>query len=274
MEGYHSHTRGRSDKTVKESTSRSSSSDSTRSADRTPGPSRKPFPMIFIILLAYLIVCTSGSPSPDLPPSGSIPFPRATSEPPPDMDHITLTLPSRFSTARPPLPGNSNSSASTLKVAMTPVTEEYSWEWGNFPQKTPVRAAFGASITSLKGKERMVDGEEPAEWPTSTRNRSSQLAQSLTNDDLDDSPYGSGGLLTVDRRDPTRFRVFIERRAVEFELSIVWPDEETSLPHFTGEDEVQDAQRFDACKIDFQQFVDDESIVTNEHLVLRWAGDK
>lgn len=221
----------------------------------------------------------SGSPSPDLPPSGPIPFPRATSEPPPDMDHITLTLPSRsppsFSGVRPPPPGNSNSSASTLKIAMTPVTEEYSWEWGNFPQKTPVRAAFGDQVSSLKGKERMIDSEDPGEWSVPSRSRSSRLSQAMTNEELNGSSYGSGGLLTVDRRDPTKFRVFIERRAVEFELSIVRPNEDaSSSPYFTGEDEVQDEQLFDSGKIDFQQLLDDESIVTNEYLVLRWAGDK
>lgn len=41
MEGYHSHSRGRSDNTVREGTSRSNSSDGTESADRTPGPSRR-----------------------------------------------------------------------------------------------------------------------------------------------------------------------------------------------------------------------------------------
>ena len=151
---------------------------------------------------------------------------------------------------------------------MTPVTEEYSWEWGNFPQKTPVRAAFDAPVSSLKGKERMFGGQDSDEW---SRARPSHLSQTMTSDEIDDASYGAGGLLTVDRRDPTRFRVFIERRAVEFELSIIQPDEEG---YFIGEDEVRDTQRFEACKIDFQQFLEDESIVTHEHLVLRWAGDK
>lgn len=35
------------------------------------------------------------------------------------------------------------------------LVEEYSWEWGNFPQKTPVWTAFGqAADKDAKGKDR------------------------------------------------------------------------------------------------------------------------
>ena len=92
--------------------------------------------------------------------------------------------------------------------------------------------------------------------------------------------YGSGGLLTVDRQDPTRFRVFIEGRTVEFELSLLPKsdavDKGKAKAHpgsLGGKDEVADAFLFDAGKVSFTKFLQDEQIVKADNLVLRWAGD-
>lgn len=94
------------------------------------------------------------------------------------------------------------------------------------------------------------------------------------------SSYGSGGILTADRRDPTRFRVFIEGRAAEFELSLVPQlgeldkDKMKTRPGtLGGKNEVEDAFLFDTGKVEFTKFLQDDQIVNADNLVLRWAGD-
>ena len=90
--------------------------------------------------------------------------------------------------------------------------------------------------------------------------------------------YGLGGRLTVDKNDRTRYRVFIEGRTVEFELAVVSPDtlegKKLHAGSLGGEDEVEDYQCFEQGKVDFDRFLNDESIVRDPDLVLRWAGDK
>ena len=90
--------------------------------------------------------------------------------------------------------------------------------------------------------------------------------------------YGSGGLLTVDKRDPTKFRVFIEGRTVEFELSIVPslgdPRERSHSGTLGGRDSVEDAELFENGKIDFDTFLQNDQVVKSSKLVLSWAGDK
>ncbi len=88
--------------------------------------------------------------------------------------------------------------------------------------------------------------------------------------------YGLGGRLTVDKADSTRFRVFIEGRAVEFELAIVPSAEgkKSAGGPLGGEDEVEDEKRFEQGKVHFDEFMRDEYIVSETSLVLRWAGDK
>ena len=99
-----------------------------------------------------------------------------------------------------------------------------------------------------------------------------------TDADADTAPYGYGGRLTVDRSEPTRFRVFIEGRTIEFELAIVTRDtpegRKLHAGSLGGEDEVDDYQSFEQNKVDFERFLNDESVVRDENLVLRWAGDK
>lgn len=90
--------------------------------------------------------------------------------------------------------------------------------------------------------------------------------------------YGSGGVLTVDRRDATRFRVFIEGRSIEFQLSLV-PFKYGSRSHghsgtLGGRDAVEDAQLFEKGKIDFATFLQSDEIVASENLVLCLEDDK
>lgn len=92
--------------------------------------------------------------------------------------------------------------------------------------------------------------------------------------------YGLGGVLTVDRRDSTRFRVFIEGRSIEFQLSLV-PRQTDYLSHASnhsgtlgGKDAVEDAQLFEKGKVDFSTFLNDDDIVISRNLVLCLEDDK
>lgn len=86
----------------------------------------------------------------------------------------------------------------------------------------------------------------------------------------------------MDRTDRSRFRVFIEGRAAEFELSIVPTLHESSDDTRTrahsgslgGRDVVEDAELFAKGKVDFDTFLQDERIVKSNDLVLCWANDR
>ena len=67
------------------------------------------------------------SPSTEPPEPISSPLFRATSEPPPDTMEEESNLPS---SSKPPL-------------KIQPPQQEYSWEWGAFPQPSPMKASFG-----------------------------------------------------------------------------------------------------------------------------------
>lgn len=258
MEGYHSsksHKKERSDRTVTSGGRRSPSADSAGSQeDRTPGPSR--------------------SPSPDVAsrPGTGIPFPRATSEPPPEIEdeempvhHNMPALTSRYGTSARIHTKRPTADSDALKLNLPErdpsLVDEYSWEWGNFPQKTPVWTAFAEKDARAKRKNLFPDIPE--------RDESSQSR---------DVEYGSGGVLTVDRRDPTRFRVFIEGRSIEFQLSIVpGVSRIRTTGHgvtLGGRDFVEDSQLFDKGKVDFETFLRNEDVVRSADLVLCLEDDK
>ena len=209
---------------------------------------------------------------------------RATSEPPPDHDeqqpHDVRDGPSL-----PPMP-----------------VQEYSWEWGAFPQPSPMKKSFGKSrFDSIKGKGKArldtLDSEDDMELPTNIDEDLPELclmrSQSVP-PELDGSPttkrrelpaqdmpsggsegsFGAGGRLTSSRQNPTRFGVYIEGKTVAFELSIV---DSTELKGgtrkvFDGRDEVEAASLFEKGKVEYRRFLDDEGIVHDERLVLKWAG--
>lgn len=96
----------------------------------------------------------------------------------------------------------------------------------------------------------------------------------------DSASYGNGGRLTMDKNDPTRFRVFIEGRTVEFEIAIVPPTslqgseggKKSHAGTLDGDDEVEDEHRFEEHKIDFERFLNDETVVHDDNLVLLWGN--
>ncbi|THH29663.1 hypothetical protein EUX98_g4516 [Antrodiella citrinella] len=267
MEGYHapSHPRDRSEQTITgadspgPSTPRSHSR--SESAPQTPEQSRTPSP----------------EPSASSSYQPPVPFPiRATSEPPPDVfEHLSVSQ-SPPARALKPSFNDAIASSSSLKLSIQPDAEEYSWEWGNFPQRTPTIGSFGklsrSSDINGKGKERMSSLEEDDSEATFWTEQATALGKSRNPQVMNvEVAYGFGGRLTADRRDPTRFRVFIEGRTVEFELSLIPRSVEDA--GFKRIDEVEASRRFDAGKINFTHFMDDEQVLKDERLVIRWARD-
>ncbi|EMD40588.1 hypothetical protein CERSUDRAFT_130588 [Gelatoporia subvermispora B] len=283
MEGYHASGRVHPRQNVHDARSSPYSLTSSRSSpDRTPGQSRSPSPV------------NAGA------SSSAIPFPsfRATSEPPPDIDPSFSSPPSRTPPSDFPSRSPSTSRMHATKAKVGPHislqslptradAEEYMWEWGNFPQKTPVRTVFVPfdeedvpSSEHRKGKDKMTlesDSEVDRDRRQNiAEQKRSSLSTSVTAGDLlhhgeergrgRESGYGAGGRLTHDRRDPTKYRVLIEGRAVDFELSIV-------PGGMKGVSEVERAQQFDTGKVDYGRLLLDEHIVHDENLVLRWVGD-
>lgn len=149
------------------------------------------------------------------------------------------------------------------------------WEWGSFPQRTPVRTTFPPM--GWKGKERMSELSLDTNVDEKPGEQGEVSSPVPMEDGEDELTFGKGGRLAIDRRDPTRFRVSIERRVVDFELSIVPGvsnrEERSGKGSLGGEDEVVDMQRFEQGKIDFEKFINDDEVIQDLDLVLKWAGD-
>ncbi|KAJ6466693.1 LNS2-domain-containing protein [Mycena vitilis] len=104
--------------------------------------------------------------------------------------------------------------------------------------------------------------------------------------------FGAGGRLSVSQSDPTKFTVAIEGKKVGFELSLVSDaasedqEDESEVRGrrdrngssggtrvFDRRDEVEAARLFGKDQIDLHRFLEDETVVNNPRLVIRWAGD-
>ncbi|KAG6861570.1 hypothetical protein C0995_014866 [Termitomyces sp. Mi166 len=314
-EGYHSrHDRERSDRTI----TLSESEDFTfplRSTPRsaTPSPVRG--------LESNNLELPSS-----LPSSITFPMLRAASEPPPDIgEHLDT---------------QNKASSSKMKLSSLSPVQEYSWEWGAFPQPSPVNASFSKGVrldgalsrSRAKGKGKVNDLQKPGiagsnefdedgagvdrehdhgrsrsvppELEGSPQRRLKELVEGYDasndpeDDDLDEGSFGKGGILRPSKRDPNRFTLQIEGRRVMFELSIVSasegqsdgalsdPEEDTgsgwkgrygrvgSLMVFDGRDEVEAARLFALGKVNYNTFLDNDNIVKNPWLVIRWAGNQ
>ncbi|KAF9464839.1 Lipin/Ned1/Smp2-domain-containing protein [Collybia nuda] len=329
IEGYHSHNRERSDRTVRSSEGYEFPSGSkTRST--TPSPVRN----------------VSHTQSMDSSSEGLHIFPsfRATSEPPPDMEEHELQSPSRH---------NKQPSSSSKLNILTPV-QEYSWEWGAFPQPSPMKTSFGKggridgslgrSWGKGKGKSSIeFSGVPPALYEDENTEMEEEHGRSRSvPPELDGSPsrdrkgrdlpeeyeepnlgdlggdeeeisdeesefadFGKGGKLTTTSADPTTFVLSIEGKEATFELSLVSTGEgDTSITQTTesdpedGEHSAQVRGRknryggvgapkivdglyesgmaglFDVGRVDFHRFLNDDDLVNDPRLVIRWAGDQ
>ncbi|KAJ7591588.1 nuclear elongation and deformation protein 1 [Mycena floridula] len=333
VEGYHSHNRERSDRTI-------------RSSDTLPFPSSSGNNT-----QSHLIPETFDEETDDDEDDNNVldfpgPSLRAVSEPPPDFDESSETKVS------------SSNSQPTLAINATGL-QEYSWEWGAFPEPSPMKAVFGKGgrVEVGLGNKDLV-GPSTVTWGKTSRKGKGKsrpmLSQVLSeeDDDADHSggengvrsrsvpagvgaspgkrrkhrrllseyeannaqdgrhlseefplnppqeveEYGQGGKLSVSKSDPTLFAVTIDRRKAQFELSIISAEESeesvdedgrrgrrardgstggtSAFSELSGIDDFELARRFDEGKIDFSRFLQDEIVVNDPRLVIRWAGDQ
>lgn len=282
---------------------------------------------------------------------------RATSEPPPDFGgHAHRIMTSSQ---------DQSSSSSSSKLATLSPVQEYSWEWGAFPQPSPMKASFGkggriegslgrswgsgkrkgkgkgkasmdlSSLTTIEFDEENREAEHehgrsrsvPPELegsPTRDRrgrelyedhegyNESEDIDADGAREvdaggedrEVDPLGFGKGGTLSTSKADSSRFILQIEGKKVAFELSVVSnvdisvkvdgaaSESEDAGDHneprgrknrhgglggtkvFDGRDEVEAARIFSQGKIDFQDFLDDEDLVHDPGLVIRWADEQ
>ncbi|EPQ59162.1 LNS2-domain-containing protein [Gloeophyllum trabeum ATCC 11539] len=229
--------------------------------------------------------------------SQAVPFPtmRVTSEPPPEHESDYV------SSSRHPLqPIQTASTAGPSSSKLAVPTEEYSWEWGAFPQKSPVKPNFSRTVfpvadhvrSASKGKAQEFFSEvdegfselESVSKASLDMNRSVSVPPDvggnlpITRKGLEeqkqsreDTAFGSGARLRPSSRDPYLFQVDIfGGQQIDFELSLV-DDDDSGV--WQGE-ELEAARRFDGGRVTFDAFLEDESIVRDDRLVIRWAGDK
>jgi len=146
--------------------------------------------------------------------------------------------------------------------------DEYLWEWGGFPQKTPLNTTFGPPGIS----EPLNSGWDKDKATTLPHGfNSPHEGNSGANVGEEEGGYGTGGRLRPDRNEPHRFILLIERKTTYFELALFPKDE--SRRKF-GRNEVDDAHIFNERRIEYGAFLDDESIFQEGDLVIRWAGDR
>ncbi|KAG2752474.1 LNS2-domain-containing protein [Suillus brevipes Sb2] len=187
---------------------------------------------------------------------------------------------------------------------------QYSWEWGAFPQPSPMTTHFSSTHLLRMGTVPAVDEHAPSEFDAEeflARSRSvppelegspHTIRSSLPPQDevhtpedeqerelgydhppipLPEHGFGSGGVLTTHPSDSRTFLVHIEGQALSFALSLV-PVSKRGIFH--GSDEVEVVRLFEAGRIDYMQLVSEElvigevrtRVVEDDGLVIRWAG--
>lgn len=219
----------------------------------------------------------TNEPSPSLSHPRRLHTLRATSEPPPDLeDHIRPPSDAEFGFDSRLTPSSSRGESSHgLKLpplpASSPNMQEYSWEWGAFPTPSPVKTTFG------KGG-RLDTG-------ISRKSKTREFDDHLPKGTVDETVLYSGcaKLSAKDGEDST-FLLTVDNGRLDFELSLVprlLPEEtkskkgkekevaknETSL--LADYDEI--TKRFEEGKLTFSRFMQDESLVSNPTLAIKWA---
>ncbi|KAJ2931724.1 hypothetical protein H1R20_g5333, partial [Candolleomyces eurysporus] len=308
MEGYHSgyHDRERSDQTV-----RFSDFDNFQLP-----PSRLPLGLPSETQSSPLTPADPDSFADDEDASNSpVPFPmyRATSEPPPDVDIEPLTpVPGPGHSTSDLLPHHQNRAPTRLQV-MHQHQQEYMWEWGNFPQPSPIKPTFSKSgrvesptfLKSSSGerwrpKSKTVhvrkgrlggfrlpvldDSDEEEEDGSRSADEEESRGRTLLDTDHGRShsvpPHLQGA-------EPSSHKKPDRRRWKEYEDSREEDDIETSRRSRRSKEEGGriNASKNDPTKfvlsiedtfqqhlVDFERFLDDESVVSSPDLVVRWVG--
>ncbi|KAH0840282.1 Lipin/Ned1/Smp2-domain-containing protein [Lanmaoa asiatica] len=248
----------------------------------SPAPSKSTF-----VQSELQIQVTSTSTSTDQ----RIPFPPSKPSVP---SHLQTSFPARRAVSESP--DDIASKHDTLSAeggGASLSVQEYSWEWGAFPQPSPLQVHFTPSGPKGQGDNTRpeVDEDElilkrsrsvPPELEGSPRTIRSPLPLVDDQDNepslrpivrqepdeyKDEKPFGSSGRITARDDDQTKFQVWIDGASVEFELSLV-----ALRDVLYNRDEVESARVFDQGIIDYEQLMADENLVRDERLVMRWTG--
>jgi phosphatidate phosphatase LPIN len=136
---------------------------------------------------------------------------------------------------------------------------EYSWDWGNFPIKSPQKSTFPAH--PLLGNQ-----SRPASAPLGIETPSEPSTYDVLSDGEAEQAraIASDGKLRADREEDTRFWAELDGRRFSFELS--------TCGALNGLDLSQNASVFDQHRVQFDAFMNDEKLVNNPNLILRWDG--
>ena len=220
-----------------------------------------------------------------------IPFPPSKPSVP---SHLQTSFPARRTLSESP--DDITSKLDTLTVeggGASLSVQEYSWEWGAFPQPSPLQTHYTSSVFKGNGDgiRPEIDEDElilkrsrsvPPELEGSPHTILSPLPLVDDHDNelplgppvreepgeyKDGKPFGSSGRITARHDDQTKFQVWIDGTSVDFELSLV-----DSRDAFHDRDEEESARTFEEGIIDYAQLMADENLVRHERLVMRWTG--
>lgn len=212
-----------------------------------------------------------------------IPFPPLKPSVP---SHLQTSFPARRAVSESPDDITAQGGGSSLSV------QEYSWEWGAFPQPSPLHPHCTPPVLKGKGDDTRAEVNEdeliqkrsrsvPPELEGSPHTIRSPLPLVDDHDNQPPSPvvyqepgeyknerlFGSNGRITARHDDQTKFQVWIDGTLDEFELSLV-----ASRDVIHDRDEAESARVFEQGIIDYAQLLTDENLVRDERLVMRWTG--
>jgi hypothetical protein len=127
---------------------------------------------------------------------------------------------------------------------------EYEWDWGRFPQPSPMRERFQFRELFPRTSTPPATIEEVTP------------ADSLASSTADEVVFGLGGLLRPDPKDPYLIILALDQKTMTFQLSL--------CGCLDGIDEVEDERLFESQRVSWRKFVAKKQIVKHEDLVIRW----
>ncbi|KAG8962888.1 hypothetical protein FRC03_003675 [Tulasnella sp. 419] len=133
-----------------------------------------------------------------------------------------------------------------LEPPSSQIPEEYSWEWGAFPTRSPARHAFPLS-----------DDELEARGPSHLRN------SSVKSDGDFEQTFGEGGKLSPDPNNKYLIWVILGSGKLSFELSLCGD-------YLMGSDPKDDAKYFSEYLVDYDRLLREPRIVEHRDLVMKW----
>lgn len=87
--------------------------------------------------------------------------------------------------------------------------------------------------------------------------------------------FGTGGTLSASDDDPTTLILSIDGRKIEFQLSLVRDDKDENHDNsFKRRDEMEAARLFDSARVELAKLLDDDDIIKDPRLTIRWARDQ